>query len=106
MSIEQWYAVSNIAVFVILGTFALFALAGIWYAISIARDKTTFAAHKLPLMITGLLLFVAVFTLVIMKGKMYPVAQCPNCGKGVTSQYCADCGWQNDSYFEETDMNK
>lgn len=103
MSIEQWYLVSRIAVFVMLGAFAL---AAIWYIISIARDTTTFSAHVLPLIITGLLLFAALGTFLIMKGKMYPAGQCPNCDKGVKSRYCADCGWQNDSYFEETDINK
>ncbi len=100
MSLLSWYNVARWASWV---TLAIFALVALWYCIDMARKNLDNTKSTPALIITGLLLIATVTSQLILESKVYPAGQCPNCEQSVTSRYCEDCGWQNDSYFEQTD---
>lgn len=101
MTLQNWYELCRVALFVCA---ALLVAAAFWYIVSLAKDLDM-RRCSIALIVSGLLLIATFIPYFSLESKIYPPGQCPNCEQSITSRYCEDCGWENDSYFEKTDRH-
>ena len=98
MSLETWYLIFlwgwRISMGLVVVTLA-------WHCISnmFCESTKSFIAFA----IAGVIAAGLAAGYFITESKLYPPGNCPNCEQQVTTRYCEDCGWENDSYFEQTD---
>lgn len=101
MTLLQWYNALNTAM---MFTACIMGLCTVWFVIEASKtghpDKPGLVLAALAMIILAIMIPRA-----IIESKICPSGQCPNCNHSVTAKYCEDCGWQNDSYFEQTDRN-
>lgn len=96
---EFWYNVLHGVMIVIIGVVVLgFG----WKIVALCRNASS-ARPDTIIVIACLTMLLLLIPHTILENKIYPAGQCPNCEHSVTSKFCEDCGWANDSYFERTD---
>lgn len=84
------------------GAIVLTALFGVWYIICIAKDSDP-KWSAVGMIASGMLIMAVMIPKIWIQTKLYPPGECPNCEQSITTRYCEDCGWENDSYYEITD---
>lgn len=80
----------------------LLAMSLIWISISNTLNRPTKLSFHV-FAVTGVLCGILSVAYFVVESEVYPAGECPNCDHQVTTRYCEDCGWENDSYFERTD---
>ena len=101
MTLETWYLIFLWGWRISLG---LVVVVLTWHCIANLMNEGT--EHKKSLIafaVAGILAACMTVGYLLTEAELFPPGECPNCDKQITTRYCEDCGWQNDSYFENTD---